>query len=180
MADPCELIVYTCPTGPLADQIAAFYQTSLAQHGPNSAHTYPPHITLTGFFHDDAASVDLYRAALSAALSQALPIMPPSPIAISGLLLRPDFLGLTIESLWLRALTADFAVKASSPTRRDAIRLKDWLHLSLAYSFAAEQFQPLKALALAMIDPATPVVWELRLYERQPAAQWLCHGAWPL
>jgi hypothetical protein len=178
--EPAELIVYACPTGPLAAQIAAFFAASLAQHGPNSAHAYPPHITLTGFFHDDAASIALYCAALADARSHALPIMPEAPITISGLLLRPDFIGLTIDSLWLRALSADFALKAASPLRRDAIRLKDWLHLSLAYSFAAEQFQPLQVLALAMIDLATPVGWELRLYQRLPAEQWLCHAAWPL
>jgi hypothetical protein len=177
---PTDLIVYACPTGPLATQIEAFYAASLAQCGPNNAHAYPPHITLTGFFHDEPAAVPRYVAALHAAHGRAL-ARGPAEISITDLLLRPDFLAFTFESPWLEALAADFAASVAEPlTRQDAIRVKSWLHLSLAYGFAEQQFQPLKVLAEQHIDRAAPVGWELRFYERQPGDTWICHAIWPI
>ena len=49
-----ELILYATPTGPLADACAAYFGAV----EPTTAQTYPPHVTLTGFFHRrDAAGV---------------------------------------------------------------------------------------------------------------------------
>jgi ubiquitin-associated SH3 domain-containing protein len=177
---PTDLIVYACPIGPLSAQIEAFYAASLAQCGPNSAHAYPPHITLTGFFHDEPAAVPRYVSALGAAHERAI-ANGPAEITISDLLLRPDFLAFTLVSPWLEALAADFAASVAEPlTRQDAIRLKNWLHLSLAYGYAEQQFLPLKALVEQHIDRSAPVAWELRFYERQPNTVWVCHGAWSL
>jgi hypothetical protein len=177
---PTDLIVYACPTGPLAAQIEAFYAASLAQCGPNSAHAYPPHITLTGFFHDEPESIPRYVSALGAAHKRAIN-SSSAEITITDLLLRPDFLAFTLVSPWLEALAADFAASVAEPlSRQDAIRLKNWLHLSLAYGYAEQQFLPLKALVEQYIDRAATVSWELRFYERQPGPSWVCHRSWPL
>ena len=77
-------------------------------------------------------------------------------------------------------LIADFARTAHSPTRRDTLRLKDWLHLSLAYAFAPEQHATLADLARALVDPWAPVSWELRFYERHEDRSWICHARWSL
>jgi ubiquitin-associated SH3 domain-containing protein len=177
---PSELIVYACPTGPLAEQIAAFYTASRERFGANSAHAYPPHITLTGFFHDDAAAVPHYTTALAAARTRALAALPDAPIRIRELAFLDGFHGLLIESPWLEALTADFAATVDSPSRRDELRLKNWLHLSLAYGFRPEDAPGLADMALSMVDIAMPVAWDLRLYERLPGGGWQCHAEWEL
>lgn len=175
-----EYIVYACPRGPLAAQIEAYFASSLAAYGPNTAHRYMPHCTLTGFFPDQAATVPAYAAALAGALSQARGTRPAQPLAVLGLECRPDFHGLLLDGPWLERLVADFAAAADSPTRRSPLRLKSWLHLSLAYGFAPAQHEPLAALARAMVDPAAAVTWELCFYERHGDGSWVCHAAWDL
>lgn len=172
-----ELIVYACPTGELAGQLEAYYTRARTAFGANAAHRYSPHITLTGFFHDTVASIPIYVNALA----EALAVAPQPPmVAITGLMFEPHFHGLLIESPWLKNLTQAFAWLAQSPTRADAIRLKDWLHLSLAYKFQPEHAAPLKAVAREMVDISAPVVWELRFYERFGQDEWRRHAAWSL
>lgn len=175
-----ELIVYACPTGDLAAQIEGFYRSSRERFGANSAHAYPPHITLTGFFHDEPRSIPDYVAALGAAHAAALPTRPAPPLTIGEMVTTGEFHGLLIASSWLEALAADFAARAASPTRSDALRLKRWLHLSLAYGFRPEDGPGLGAMARAMVSPAAPAGWELRLYERLLGGAWALHGAWPI
>ena len=175
-----KLIVYACPTGELAQQIEAYDAETRRLVGPNSAHQYMPHCTLTGFFHDDRLAVPRYLAALSAVLDRARPTKPAPVVTVGQLCLKPDWHYLPLTSPWLRDLTRDFAVEADSETRQEALRLKDDLHLSLAYDYPPEQEQPLARLATKMIDPTTPVGWELRFYEQHPDRSWTCHASWPL
>ena len=176
--DVAELIVYACPLGVLAEQLDAYLARALRDVGRNAAHGYMPHCTLTGFFHDDAASVPHYRATLAQALASA-GSQDTTQIQIEGLHLTETFHFLKLESSWSIALIQAFADLAQSPTRRDSLRLKDWLHVSLAYQFPAERHEPLAALARAMVDPNASVAWELRLYERSTAG-WVLHGQWAL
>ncbi|MEI7770036.1 MAG: 2'-5' RNA ligase family protein [Chloroflexales bacterium] len=175
-----KLIIYACPTGPLAAQVAAFFGSSLERFGPNSAHAYPPHITLTGFFHDDAAAIPRYVAALESARARAMASRPASPVQIREVVSLDDFHGLLIDSPWLESLTADAIAAAASPTRRDGLRPKTNLHLSLAYGFRPQDGPALATMATALVDVAAPVAWELRLYERLPDGGWLCHASWGL
>lgn len=177
---PARLIVYACPTAALAAQVDAFYAASHARFGPNSAHAYPPHITLTGFFHDEAVALPSYRAALAAAHAAAMAVRPARPLVITELRVSAEFHGLLVCSPWLEALSADFAARAASPSRRDELRLKDNLHLSLAYGFRAEHGPALGEMVRAMVSPQAAAGWELRFYERRPTGEWLSHGAWPL
>ncbi|MEO7912477.1 MAG: hypothetical protein ABIV47_22750 [Roseiflexaceae bacterium] len=177
---PSQLIVYACPLGPLAAQIERYYAASQAACGTNAAHSYMPHCSLTGFFHDDRESVGIYIAALDTALHRARPTQPLPALTIGELTLRPEFHGLLLRSPWLQRLIADFAHTAHSPTRRDPLRLKDWLHLSLAYAFPPHHHAPLAMLARDMVDISAPVSWELRLYERHLNAAWTCHARWAL
>ncbi|KXS18337.1 hypothetical protein M427DRAFT_53736 [Gonapodya prolifera JEL478] len=64
-----ELILYACPVGTLNDQISAFFAASLAQFGPNMAHNYMTHITVTGLFHDVPESIPFYIRAIEESLA---------------------------------------------------------------------------------------------------------------
>ena len=173
-------IVYACPLGELADQIDHYFAVSRAVCGPDAAHDYMPHCSLTGFFHDDLDAIPAYIEALDAALRRTRPMQPVPVLTIDRIELREDFHGLLLSSPWLQALSADFVRSVCSPTRRDALRLKNWLHLSLAYTFRAEQQTTLADLARTIVDITAPVSWELRFYERHTDGSWECHASWRL
>jgi hypothetical protein len=177
---PSTWIVYACPLGELAEQIERYYAASLAACGANAAHSYMAHCSVTGFFHDDRDTVATYIEALDAAVRRARPTQPLPALSISGIALDPQFHGLLLSSPWLQTLIADFAHTAPSATRRDALRLKDWLHLSLAYVFPPHQHATLAALAREMVDISAPISWELRFYERHADGAWTCHARWLL
>jgi len=176
-----EFIIYACPTGILAEQLKLYFEQSLTNCGPNTAHRFMPHCTLTGFFREQGSAIPLYLRALERAINRALPICPQPPIVVRGLVFRPDWHGLELESPWLKQLMVNIASTATSPTRQTPLRLKDWLHLSLAYEFRADEEESLRVLAQDLIDPAAPVDWELRFYQRHPHNNsWICHHVWPL
>ena len=130
-----KIIIYACPTGELSEQLDRFYDRSRAEIGENAAHAYMPHSTLTGFFHDQKATIPFYGDLLDRLIAEALPSLIQPVIEIRGVRYTPEFHGLELESLWLKRLIREFQKRADSPTRADAIRPKDWLHLSLAYQF---------------------------------------------
>jgi hypothetical protein len=173
-----ELILYACPMGELAIEVDRFLAVSRERCGPNAAHLYPPHITLTGFFHDEAQALPLYVSALREAHLAAVPA-PPMAITVAKLM-TGSFVGLMIMSPWLEAVTAGFAARAASPSRREPLRVKRNLHLSLAYEFAPKHQSILGMLARALVHPDAPVGWELRLYERCPDRSWVTHVSLPL
>lgn len=175
-----KFILYICPTGPLAEQIEQYYVHARAEVGPNPAHDYMPHGSLTGFFPDEPATTAGYVALLAQLVAEFAPSQPTPVLRITHVMLNERFHGLELESPWLKALTAAFAERAESPTRPEAIRCKEWLHLSFAYGFPPEQHEPLLRLAGALIDPTAPVQWALRFYERHSGQRWTCHGEWLL
>lgn len=177
-----QLILYACPVGPLAAQIKTYFEVSQRLCGPNAAHAYMPHCTLTGFFEDEERAIALYTTALDSLLLQYQKHIPKPPIAITQLTFRADWHGLELEAVWLKQLVADFAEQATSPTRRSPLRLKNWLHLSLAYEFNPTCESALIQSARDLIDLSTPVFWEIRLYERwqslpreSPTNRWRYH-----
>jgi ubiquitin-associated SH3 domain-containing protein len=139
-----------------------------------------PHCTLTGFFHDEETAVPIYIHALAEAWGQQSETRPSPVVTITGLMLTEQFHGLTLAAPWLQRVTAVFAQTAHSPSRTNAIRPKDWLHLSLAYGFPPAQHAGLAALAQECIAINTAVAWELRFYQRHPDHTWTCHQQWPL
>jgi len=177
---PCKFIVYACPVGQLAEQLARYSQISLVECGVNAAHKYMPHCTLTGFFRDELGAISLYLHALTTAYQQALSTRPQPAIIITEMTFQPQWHGLQLQSPWLRQLTAKFATMADSPTRQEALRLKDWLHLSLAYEFTSEQQERLAILAQEIVNPQATVEWELRFYQQHSDGLWTCHQTWQL
>jgi hypothetical protein len=175
-----EYILYACPLGELAQQLDRYFVASRAAVGTNAAHQYMPHCTLASFFHDAPDAVGIYTAAVDAALRRARPARPQAALTILEMRLGEDFHGLLLDGPWLKALVADVVRNAHSPTRRDALRPKDWLHLSLAYAFPPQQHAPLAQLARSLVDISAPVEWELRFYERHVDGAWQAHARWPL
>ena len=175
-----KFILYACPSGTLAKQISAYFEQAAATIGPNPAQDYMPHISLTGFFVDDATAATTYVSVLETLLIEFEPTKPESVLNISNLRLDERFHGLELDAPWLGSLTAAFAERAESPTRTESIRCKEWLHLSFAYQFLPEQHEPLVALARELIDVQSPVEWMLRLYQRHEEQIWTCHREWGL
>ncbi len=176
----CELIIYACPTGPLAEQLEYFFHRSRSELGPNTAHRYMPHCSLTGFFHDVAGAIPFYVDELEKTLTNARASQPNTVLQVSAMVLSDMFKYLKLESEWLLLLMRDFAAHSTSVTRTDELRLKGWLHLSLAYDHPPEQEMTLSLLAKNSIDPTSPVGWNLCLYERRPGDNWILHAQWRL
>ena len=170
-----SLIVYACPVGELADQITCYVGRAAEQFGPNEAHAYMPHITVTGFFHDTAPPIDDYIDAIGRAMAEA---DVPRNVAVERMVLDPGFHLLAIASPWLEAVGVAFARLAPAATRVDAIRPKQHLHLSLAYGFDPAHDQPLAEMARALVQPSAPVSWDLCFYERTET-NWVLHRRWP-
>ncbi|NER00205.1 MAG: hypothetical protein F6K30_26485 [Cyanothece sp. SIO2G6] len=173
-------ILYACPTHNLAIALDEYFYRSRQQCGENRAHQYMPHCTLTGFFHDSQGAIALYLNAIESVLATENATKPNPVATVTGLTFLPHWHGLPITAPWLKQLAQAFATQAVSPTRQEALRLKDWLHVSLAYEFEASDGATLKQLAEELVDPKAAVDWELRFYERSPQNDWTCHGAWPL
>lgn len=178
--NPSQLILYACPTGELADQLDGYFTLSRTRYGENAAHHYMPHCTLTGFFHDVPSTISFYTEQLDVLLSAMRSTEPQPVISMTGISFNPNFHGIELESPWLRELVERFIQRSATPSRTEPIRKKDWLHLSLAYEFPAEQQTPLKTLAEAMIHLDAAVSWQLRFYERHPDQSWTCHKEWAL
>ena len=171
-----KFIVYACPVGELNTQLELYFQTSQIECGKNAAHKYMPHCTLTGFFEDDLTAIPIYTKALNKALSK----HPNPAIKVLNLTFKSEWHGLELYSPILKQLIIDFAFLANSPTRKADLRLKDWLHLSLAYEFAVEEQDKLKKIAREIINPQASVKWELRLYQLHSDGNWTCHQSWKL
>ncbi len=163
-----ELILYATPVGPLASACREFFDAST----PTTAHTYPPHVTLTGFFRRGDARADAMVERAREVLADAGPPSAGS-IEVVDLLARPDWVGLEVSSQWLTDLASTFARGDVARAEEDAIRLKTWLHLSLAYG--VDDLSAHAAMANELVDPALPVEWEVSLWERLPTGRWRRH-----
>lgn len=170
-----KFIMYACPVGELATQLETYFDKSRMMCGPNSAHNYMPHCTLTGFFEDKLAAAANYGQRLERSYKRLKRSQPTPVVTVKDLCFRPDWYGLELEADWLKKVIVDFACTATSPTRSSPLRPKDWLHLSLAYDFQEKHREDLEALAIDLVDPQAPVGWDLRFYQRNPDNSWLCH-----
>ena len=162
-----ELILYATPSGPLADQCDAYFDRLTSRLGATTAQTYPPHITLTGFFRRSAVQADEVIEEMAAQILTAGPV-PPDAVKVVDLSADADWVGLSIDSAWLTELTATIVEHHVLAVGDDALRPKDWLHVSLAYGDLGSQpsLEAHSALARELIDPAAPVTWEVAIWER--------------
>jgi ubiquitin-associated SH3 domain-containing protein len=167
--------------GPLADQINTYFEAAKTNFHWNPAMDYMPHCSLTGFFHDHVAAAPLYTRILDDLFAEGRLILWNEPVLrVTGTVFHDDFHGLTLKSNWLIYLAERFRAEASAAALNNAIRLKEWLHLSFAYQFKPEENKGLEALAKRMITPDAPAVWEVRFYQHHQDKRWTCYGRWPL
>ncbi len=182
MSPSAELILYACPTGELAVRLQEYFDASASTCGANMAHAFPPHCTLTGFFHDQRSAVSRYVAALRNALEQSALADGHVELRAVSLQLMESFHFILLSSVGVKRLVRRFAATAASPTRAEPLRTKEWLHLSLAYGFPTAYQGALRRVAcerLGSVD-SIPATWEICLYERTRDERWIRHAAWPL
>ena len=84
--------------------------------------------------------------------------------------LSDDWVGLEIRSQWLQGVAGAYAEAVGARPGEDALRLKDWLHLSLAYGVV--DLTQHGVLAAEKIDPTASVDWEVGLWERHGSDTW--------
>jgi len=175
-----KFIVYACPTGELNSQLEAFFQRSYEICGKNKAHDYMPHCTLTGFFADNKNSIPYYLEALEQAYQEVQQSQDISlDLQIMRLVFSSKWHGLELQAEGIKKLTQRFFQLEASPSRQENIRLKDWLHLSLAYGFESADRSQLEQIAKETVDLDANVVWELRFYQKNDA-DWHCLKSWTL
>ncbi len=174
-----ELILYATPTGPLAERCDDYFEAVRRDVGPTTAQTYPPHCTLTGFFHRTDAGAARAIAEIEPIIAVAGPV-PEGAVTVVACRATSNWIGLELQSAWLCDVAVSVAAGHTLEPGDDALRLKDWLHLSLAYG--ANPSRPdepadlaaYASLAETLIDPAAPVGWEVGLWERTGQG-WIRH-----
>ena len=174
-----RFIVYVCPTGDLNRQIEEYFEQSIKLCGKNKAHQYMPHCTLTGFFTDELSSIPLYLEALDKAYTEAKNNTSLN-IEITQLTFNDNWHGLELQADGIKQLIANFAQLENSSTRQEQLRLKNWLHLSLAYGFNPQDSEQLKYLATELINIQANVNWELRFYQKNADWTWKCWQSWSI
>ncbi|MGE0732228.1 MAG: hypothetical protein AB7O92_28985 [Acidimicrobiia bacterium] len=172
-----QLILYAVPTGLLAEQCDRFFRMAAAI-APTTAQTYPPHCTLTGFFnrpvHRIGVVLDAYAQTLDRAGLHRSGRVESCEVTVRGIRRDAGWLGLELSSPRLLEVAASFAA-ACAPQREpgdDALRLKDWLHLSLAYDCDTETLDRHEGLARAVVDDGLHCDWEVGLWRRHPRDRW--------
>lgn len=165
-----ELILYATPTGPLANALARLAR-HLADTGPTTAQDYPPHCTLTGFFRRDADDIGRIVDEVADAVADLGPA-PTHAVHIVALHRRAEWIGLELASPWLKDVTARFVALHRCGETDDALRPKDWLHLSIAYGI--DDLRP-AGEAAADLDLSLAVDWEVGLWQRHDDGGWTRH-----
>lgn len=174
-----QFIIYACPVGELNSQIETYFNKSRELYGENSAHKYMPHCSLTGFFADELSSISIYLEALDRAYLEAKNSLSLD-IEIKQLAFKENWHGLELQADGVKQLMSNFTCLETSTTRQEKIRLKNWLHLSLAYDLDREHTEELQDLASEIIDPKAKVNWDLRFYQKNADWTWKCLKAWPI
>ncbi|MEM8832134.1 MAG: hypothetical protein AAGE96_22695 [Cyanobacteria bacterium P01_G01_bin.19] len=175
-----KFIVYACPTGQFNSLLEDYFRQSLKLYGENTAHKYMPHCTLTGFFTADIDSIPIYIQALDLAYTEAKNENLPLDITVKQLTFNENWHGLELQGENLKQLIVDFSGVEKAIAYREKLRLKDWLHLSLAYNFAPQHNKKLEHLARDTIDIEVKNDWELRFYQKNPDWSWNCLKSWQL
>lgn len=168
-----ELILYATPTGALADTCAAYF--AAASHlGPTTAQTYPPHCTLTGFFHRDASALDRIADEARVAVGECAWV---SSLAVDLVSLHTTdtWVGIELRSQLFLDVADRFRVTHELGDDDDPIRCKDWMHLSLAYGDGIDLTRYGGLATGLFADAMTPCDWEIGLWERTGAGRWVRH-----
>jgi hypothetical protein len=165
-----SLIVYATPIGELAEACAR-YGAMASAVAPTLAQAYPPHCTLTGFFRRSRTEIDRIVGEVTATFGT-------DPVAADAVTIRGPvhhgrWLGFELTSRLLHDRTQGFARTHRLCAGDDAIRVKDWLHLSLAYG--VDDLAPYVSAAEQVRWPAAAEAWDVGLWESRRGT-WTRHG----
>lgn len=167
-------IIYACPTGNLADQLAAYFMRSRELCGPNSAHDYMPHCSLTGFFSLKQGVAARWATTVQDLLPAMLDSMPKPPVQIVDMVFRRKIHCLELHSEWLMRVTSKIISTVEVELGPMNAKKKGDLHLSLAYGFDERDAPRLQRLATDTICIESRVGWNLRCYSRDENKQFEC------
>lgn len=176
-----ELILYATPNGELADQIKEFEARITSELGATTAQAYPPHVTLTGFFFRTPTRADELISDAAAVIAGLID-GDLHDTRIVDLALSAPWVGLEIVSPAFERIAAEVAARDQVTPGDDAIRLKDGLHLSLAYGELGDgnDLSSYGELAREVVDVHAKVGWDLAIWERTSRAngppRWTQHG----
>jgi hypothetical protein len=180
MGAPVELILYAEPGGELGARCAEFWAAMSAADAATDAQTYPPHVTLTGFFHRDpdrmAPILDAFTRAIDTAAPRGLDGLRWVAPATLELQVNHDWAGLHVTAPWMDALVAAFAAPDSAAlpagAGEDELRPKSWLHVSLAYGAGYDEFARAATAehAVGLEGLTTEGEWTLSLWRRSHVA----------
>lgn len=158
-----EVILYATPTGAFSDACDRYWASLHKLDSPTTAQTYPPHCTLTGFFHRRPADI---------------PRLVNEVVAVSGvtgseltvqsarLEKKDGWVGFVLESHSFEAAIREFVSRHVVRDGDDALRPKTWLHLSLSYGDGADPDRHM-AEARRIFDGVDPGPWSLGLWCRR-------------
>lgn len=168
--DLAEIILYATPTGRLAAVCDAYFAAA-CRLGATTAQTYPPHCTLTGFFHRRRADLPRIADEVRAAVGEVVPVPAPA-VDLVALHTGDDWVGLELRSQLFLDIAARFAQTHRRDDDEDAVRLKDWMHLSLAYG-PVDDMRHYTRLATGLFDHMPPrCEWEIALWEHRRDRSW--------
>lgn len=174
MGDHYELILYAEPGGDLGARCAEYWAAVSAAEASTSAQEYPPHVTLTGFFHRLPEHVPNAVVALQAAADATVPAgldgerwAEPATLELQA---NDEWVGLHVQSAWMDALIAAFVTSPAlvpAGPGEDALRPKSWLHVSLSYGEQFEWARPAATdLAAPFAELAVEREWGVGLWRR--------------
>jgi len=161
-----EVILYATPTGDLLAWCNDYFHIA-DQLGGTEAQKYPPHCSMTGFFHRSTSRLNEAVWALGNLDVKSVDI-PIDSLNIS--LDKPSWLGIEIGSESLSSIISLFSSNYKNLSDEDPIRVKEWLHLSLAYG--VEDIGPFKEALIDMDALPSEPSWEISLWQRHRHNLW--------
>ena len=164
-----ELILYACPSGPLGDAATNYFEEATRRFGATIAQTYPVHCTLTGVFRREDARADEVIARLSTVVESFGP-PPDGAVRVERLGVHDGWVGLELTSSWLLDVIAAVVAADDPGTDEDALRPKDWLHVSLAYG--VDDLAPYASFARETVDASLDASWRVGFWERHSDGAW--------
>jgi len=170
-----ELILYAEPTGSLGARCAEYWAAVSAADATTSAQEYPPHVTLTGFFHRSESRLADVLAAFQAAVDVAVPAgldgsRWAGPVALEYQA-NDTWIGLHVQAEWIDAVIAAFTDAHRELDGEDPVRPKAWLNLSLSYGEQYEWAREQAAeLAAGFAEVTTEAEWSVSLWHRHESA----------
>ncbi|XP_049641586.1 ubiquitin-associated and SH3 domain-containing protein A [Suncus etruscus] len=163
---PQEFALFLCPTGPLLEELQAFWRESQRQCSRNRAHEVFPHITLCDFFTCEDHKVESLYEALRRAGDKVLGHFPVSlPLALHSSISYLGFFVPNGPSDVLRELAVTFATEAADLADCMVKPSSKQLHLTLAHKFYPHHQRTLEQLARAL-QPGLGCQWAAALYSR--------------